>query len=65
MVGFMLAVDVQDDAQSLSRLAEFQTLTVFDHDFDLHCSIFYNAPKIVKIKIKILYIHRKVSTIYI
>ena len=48
---------------SLSHLAEFQTPTVFDHDFDLHHSIFYNAPKIVKIIIYILYIHRKVSTI--
>ena len=50
---------------SLSHLAEFQTPTIFDHDFDLHRSIFYNAPKIVKIIIYILYIHRKVSTIYI
>jgi hypothetical protein len=42
--------------------AEFQTPTIFDRDFNFHCSIFYRAPKIVKIIIYILYICKSVST---
>jgi hypothetical protein len=49
----------------LSRLAEFQTPTIFDCDFDLHRSIFYGAPKIVKIIKYIFYIYKNVSTILI
>jgi hypothetical protein len=48
---------------NLSRLAEFQTPIILDHDFDFHCSIFYRAHKIVKIIIYTLYVHRNVSTI--
>jgi|SRR6267154_1486857 len=44
-------------------LAEFQTSTVFDLDFDLHHSIFYDASKIVKIIICILYIHSNIFII--
>ena len=44
-------------------LAEFQTPTVFDLDFDLHRSIFYDAPKIVEIIICILYIHSNIFII--
>jgi hypothetical protein len=42
--------------------AEFQTPTIFDRDFNFHRSIFYRAPKIVKIIIYILYICKSVST---
>jgi hypothetical protein len=35
---------------NLSCLAEFQTLTIFDCDFNFHCSIFYRSHKIAKIK---------------
>ena len=38
----------------LSRLAEFQTPTILDHNFDFHRSISYSDPKIVKIIIYIL-----------
>ena len=47
---------------NLSRLAEFQTPIILDHDFNFHHSIFYRAPKIVKIIIYPLYIHKNVST---
>ena len=48
---------------ALLRLAEFQTLTIFDHNFYFHCSTFYSNPKIVKIIKYALYIHNNVSMI--
>ena len=39
-----------------SYLAEFQTPTFFDRDFDFNCSTFSRAPKTMKIIIYILYI---------
>ena len=59
----MLVADERD--ADLSSLAEFQTPTIFDRDFDFHRSIFYRAPKIVKIIIHILYICENVSKILI
>ena len=59
----MLVVDERD--ADLSRLAEFQSPTIFDRDFDFHRSIFDRAPKIVKIIIYIFYICENVSTILI
>ena len=48
-----------------STLAEFQTLTVFDRNCDLHRSIFSRSPKIMKTIMYILYIHKNVSMILI
>ena len=56
----MLVVDERD-----ADLSEFETPTIFDRDFDFHRSIFYRAPKIVKIIIYIFYICENVSTILI
>src|SRR6202051_3711490 len=39
-----------------SYLAEFQTPTFFDRDFDFNCSTFSRAPKTMKMIIYILYI---------
>jgi len=61
VVGCML-VDKRD---ILLCLAEFETLTIFNHNFDFHCTIFYRSPKIVKIIIYILQIYKNVSTISI
>src|ERR1700683_2612805 len=41
--------DSETRRRDLSRLAEFQTPTIFDRDFEFHHSIFYRALKIVKI----------------
>src|SRR5882762_6012366 len=49
----------------LSRLAEFQTPTVFDRNFYFHRSICYGCFKIVKIIIYTLYMNRNVSTIFL
>jgi hypothetical protein len=50
VVGCVLVVDERErERLDLSRLAEFQTPTIFDRDFDFHRSIFYRSPKIVKI----------------
>ena len=46
-----------------SRLAEFETLTIFDHDFEIYRSIFYRAPKIVKIMIYTILVTRNISVI--
>jgi hypothetical protein len=46
----------------LSRLAEFQTPTIFNCAFNFHHSIFYRSPKIMKIILYILYIYKNVST---
>src|SRR5882762_441447 len=50
---------------NLSHLAEFQTPTIFNCEFDLHCSILYRSLKILKIVNYILYIHKNVSIILI
>jgi hypothetical protein len=63
MVSCVLVVDKRET--NLLRLVEFQTLTIFDCDFDFDCSIFYRGPKIVKVIIYILYIYKDVSTILI
>ena len=44
-----------------SRLAKFQTPTVFDRDLDFYCSTFYRYAEIMKIIIYILYVHKNVS----
>jgi hypothetical protein len=44
-------------------LAEFQTPTIFDHNFDFDCSISYRASKIMKIIIYNLYIFKNLFTI--
>ena len=61
----MLVVDKRDAStcRVRSRLAEFQTPTVFDRDFDFHHSIFKKFPKIVKILIYIFDIHENASMI--
>jgi hypothetical protein len=59
----VLVADERD--VDLSRLAEFQTPTIFDHNFDFHCTIFYRGPKIAKMIIYIIYICKNVSTILI
>jgi hypothetical protein len=48
-----------------TRLAEFQTPTIFDRGFGLHCSTFVKSLKIVKIIIYIHYIRKNVSPILI
>ena len=63
--GRLRACSGRERRVDLTRLAEFQTLTIFDRDFDFHRSIFYGAPKIVKIIKYILYIYKNVSTILI
>jgi hypothetical protein len=63
--GRLRACSGRERRVDLSRLAEFQTPTIFDRDFDLHRSIFYRAPKIMKIIKYILYIHKNVFTILI
>jgi len=60
VVGCMLV-----DKRDMLCLAEFETLTIFNHNFDFHCTIFYRSPKIVKIIIYILQIYKNVSTISI
>jgi hypothetical protein len=50
----------REECVHLSRLAEFQTPTIFDRDFEFHRSIFYRPPKIVKIIMYILYIYKNV-----
>ena len=55
----------KDKHVELSRLEEFQTPTVFDHDFNFHCNTFHSSPKIMKIIIDILYIHKNVSAVLI
>jgi hypothetical protein len=47
----LVLIECEDD---LSHLAEFQTPTIFDHDGEFNHSIFYWAPKIIKIIICIL-----------
>src|ERR1700676_468629 len=47
------------------RLAEFQTPTVFNRDFDFHRSICYSHFEIVKIIIYTLYMNSNVSTIFL
>jgi hypothetical protein len=42
-------------------LMEFQTPTVFNHDFVFHHSTFFRPPKIVKILVYPLYIHNNVT----
>ena len=63
--GRLRACSGRERRVDLTRLAEFQTPTIFDRDFDFHRSIFYWAPKIVKIIKYILYIYKNVSTILI
>ena len=46
-------------------LAEFQTPTIFDCNFYFSCSSVYSSPKIVKIIIYILYIHKNAVAISI
>ena len=46
----------------LSRLAEFQTPTILDRNFNFHRSISYSDLKIVKIIVCILYICKDVYT---
>jgi hypothetical protein len=58
----VLAVD-ERGIDFRTRLAEFQTPTIFDRDFDIYRSIFYSGPKIVKIIIYTLYVHNDISTI--
>ena len=56
----------QEGCVDLLHLAEFQTPTILDHDFNLHCSIFYifyGLPKTVKIIIYIIYIGTNLFTI--
>ena len=64
VVSCVLAVDERRRVD-LSRLAEFETPTIFDRAFYFHRSIFSRHPKIVKIIICILYIYKNVSTILI
>jgi hypothetical protein len=47
--GRLCACSGQERLVDLSRLAEFQTPTIFDRDINLHRSIFYRFPKITKI----------------
>jgi hypothetical protein len=54
-----------DNGPKALRLVEFQTPTVFDCDFNSHHSLFYWPPKIMKIILYILYVHKNVSTILI
>ena len=61
VVSCVLVVNERDT--NLSHLAEFQTPTIFNCNFNFHCSIFYRGLKIVKIIIYILYICMNVSTI--
>ena len=51
--------------RGLVALAEFQTPTIFDRDFDFNCRSFHSPSKIMKIIIYILYIYGNVSRISI
>ena len=63
--GQLCACSGQERHIDLLHLAEFQTPTIFDHNFNFHCSIFYRSPKIMKIIVYILSIYKDVSTILI
>jgi hypothetical protein len=49
----------------LSHLAKLQSPTIFDHDFYFHRSTLYTPPKIVKIIVYIIHIHRNACIISI
>jgi hypothetical protein len=48
-----------------AHLADFQTPTIFDHNFGFHCSTFYRSHKIMQMIIYTYYIHENVSTILV
>jgi hypothetical protein len=62
--GRLRACSGRERRVDLSRLAEFQTPTIFDRAFDFHRSIFYKPPKIVNIILCAVYIHINVSVIF-
>jgi hypothetical protein len=53
----------RSECVDLPRLAEFQTPTIFDRNFDFSRSIFYRCLKIMKIIVYVLYIHNNVFLI--
>jgi hypothetical protein len=63
MSGQLCAHSRREREADLSCLAEFQTPTILDHNFDFHHSISYSDLKIVKIIVCILYIWKDVYTI--
>ena len=61
--GRLRACSGRERCFDLWRLAEFQTPTIFNHNFDFSCSIFYSCPKIMNMIICVLYIHQNVFPI--
>src|ERR1700736_3131458 len=44
-----VVVELKTTQCTLSRLAEFQIPTIFDHDYDFNCNTRYGSPKSVQI----------------
>jgi hypothetical protein len=59
-----LVVELKARRSAWSRLAEFQTPTIFDRGRYFNCSTFYRLPKIVKLITCTRYMNRNVSPFF-